>query len=160
MTDVVDKLTRSRMMAGIRGKNTRPEIILRRALHANGFRFRLHARRLPGKPDIVFPRYQAVCFVHGCFWHRHSQCRYAATPATRPEFWEAKFRANVAGDMRNRQILLEAGWRVAVVWECALRRRREGYLADRLGMWLRGQCQEFDSDRVLPPDGRKSAEKL
>lgn len=149
MTDVVDKATRSRMMAGIRGKNTRPEIILRRALHADGFRFRLHDTRLPGKPDLVFPRFGAVCFVHGCFWHRHAKCRYATNPATRPEFWEAKFQANVAGDKRNRQSLIEAGWRVAVVWECALKHGQEVRVAKKVGRWLRGKRSRFDSDQVV-----------
>ncbi len=121
MTDIVDSQTRSRMMAGIRGENTKPELALRRSLHALGFRYRLHAKGVPGKPDIVMPKYQAAIFVHGCFWHHHAGCRYATVPSTRPEFWSAKFDANVARDGAVRSALLERGWRVATVWECALR---------------------------------------
>lgn len=121
MSDIVDAQTRSRMMAGIRGKDTGPELALRKSLHARGFRYRLHARGLPGRPDIVMPKHRAVIFVHGCFWHRHAHCRFATTPLTRAGFWEAKFDANVARDERVRTKLLAAGWRVAVVWECALR---------------------------------------
>lgn len=122
MTDIVDQQTRSRMMSGIRGKNTKPELALRRALHARGFRFRLHSGKVHGRPDLVLPKHRAVVFVHGCFWHRHEGCRYATVPATRPEFWRAKFDANVARDNAIRTRLLEDGWRVATVWECALRK--------------------------------------
>lgn len=123
MTDIVNQETRSRMMAGIRGKDTRPEMILRKALHARGLRYRLHAADVPGRPDLVFPKYSAVVFVHGCFWHRHEGCRYATTPTTRPDFWKRKFAANVRRDRNVRCRLLSNGWRVAVVWECALRKR-------------------------------------
>ena len=149
MSDVVDQATRSRMMAGIRGKNTRPEIMLRRALHARGFRYRLHDKKLPGKPDIVFPRYGAVCLVHGCFWHRHPGCAYAYTPATRGEFWKAKLNANVARDKRKRQELLDIGWRVATVWECALRKGGEIKCALELDNWLRGTGVEFNTDLIV-----------
>lgn len=121
MADVVAPETRSRMMAGIRGRNTRPELSVRRALHAAGFRYRLNVAGLPGRPDIVLPRHRAVIFVHGCFWHRHPGCRYATTPATRPEFWAAKFDANIRRDREVRDRLVAAGWRVATVWECATR---------------------------------------
>ena len=121
MVDIVDKATRSRMMAGIKGSNTKPERDLRAALHARGFRYRLHANNIVGRPDLVFPKYRAVVFVHGCFWHRHDGCRYATTPATRPEFWKAKFAANVARDERVNRELLKCGWRVGTVWECRLR---------------------------------------
>jgi DNA mismatch endonuclease (patch repair protein) len=122
MTDVVDQQTRSRMMSGIRGKNTKPELVFRRALHSRGFRFRLHSAKVPGRPDLILPKHRAVVFVHGCFWHRHEGCRFATTPATRPEFWRAKFKANVARDSAVRAELHKIGWRVATVWECALRR--------------------------------------
>lgn len=122
MTDIVDQQTRSRMMAGIRGKNTKPELLLRRALHARGFRFRIHSSKVRGRPDIVLPKHRAVIFVHGCFWHRHEGCRYTTSPSTRPEFWQAKFDTNVARDSAVRTTLLESGWRVATVWECALRK--------------------------------------
>ena len=121
MVDIVDKATRSRMMAGIKGSNTKPERDLRAALHARGFRYRHHANNIVGRPDLVFPKYRAVVFVHGCFWHRHDGCRYATTPATRPEFWKAKFAANVARDERVNRELLKCGWRVGTVWECRLR---------------------------------------
>lgn len=121
MTDIVDKVTRSRMMAGIRGKDTRPEMVVRRALHARGFRYRLNVRSLPGAPDLVFPKRRAVIFIHGCYWHRHEGCRYATTPATNTEFWASKFAGNVARDARNVRDLRSAGWRVGIIWECALK---------------------------------------
>jgi len=137
VTDIVDKQTRSRMMSGIRGKNTKPELALRRALHAIGFRFRLHSKKLTGNPDIVLPKYRAVVFVHGCFWHRHKGCRYTTTPSTRPEFWQEKFKANVARDDAVRRMLLEDGWRVATVWECGLRKPdRVAATVNLLSAWL------------------------
>ncbi|WP_105514064.1 very short patch repair endonuclease [Defluviimonas denitrificans] len=137
MTDIVDQQTRSRMMSGIRGKNTKPELALRRALHARGFRFRLHSSKVHGRPDLVLPKHCAVVFVHGCFWHRHEGCRYTTVPATRPEFWRAKFDANVARDSAVRKKLLEDGWRVATVWECALRKTGQvSATTDRLAAWL------------------------
>lgn len=120
MTDVVDRATRSRMMSGIRGRDTKPEIIVRKYLHAAGLRFRLAPKNLPGKPDIVLSKYRTVVFVHGCFWHRHDGCKYAAVPATNPAFWRKKFEDNVARDLRVRTLLEALGWRVIVVWECAL----------------------------------------
>jgi DNA mismatch endonuclease, patch repair protein len=137
MADIVDSQTRSRMMAGIRGKNTKPELALRRSLHGLGFRYRLHAKGVLGKPDIVMPKYHAVIFVHGCFWHRHVGCRCTTYPTTRPEFWTAKFDANVARDAAVQSALLEAGWRVGIVWECAL--RTEASIAqtrDIVAAWL------------------------
>ena len=137
MTDIVDQQTRSRMMSGIRGKNTKPELALRRALHARGFRFRLHSGKVYGRPDLVLPKHRAVIFVHGCFWHRHEGCRYTTVPATRPEFWRAKFDVNVARDRAVRKKLLEDGWRVATVWECALRKPGQiSATTDRLAAWL------------------------
>ena len=108
-------------MAGIKGKNTVPELVLRQAMHKRGFRFRLHVKQLPGGPDLLFPKYKAAVFVHGCFWHRHSNCRYATTPATRTEFWQTKFTANVARDSLSVMALVKSGWRVAIIWECSLR---------------------------------------
>jgi DNA mismatch endonuclease (patch repair protein) len=128
MTDIVDSSTRSRMMAGIQGKDTTPEMQIRRGLHALGFRFRLHDRKLPGRPDLVLPGYRAVIFVHGCFWHHHPGCHYATMPATRPDFWQKKFRENRERDARNRQKLEEQGWRVFTVWECGLKHDPEGVL--------------------------------
>ena len=145
MTDVVDRAVRSRMMAGIGGRNTKPELVLRRALHARGLRYRLHDRSLPGTPDLVFKRFGAVCFVHGCFWHRHAECPYATSPATRPDFWQNKFRANVERDRRVRNDLLKAGWRVALVWECALRKDGAESTSLTLDHWLRGAEREFET---------------
>ena len=137
MIDIVDPATRSRMMAGIRGKDTQPEMALRRALHARGFRYRLHANWIPGRPDMLFPKFNAVVFVHGCFWHRHQGCRYATTPATRAEFWQSKFTANVARDDNVRGTLLRAGWRVATVWQCALRKADQvAAVAELMKVWL------------------------
>lgn len=121
MTDVVDQQTRSRMMAGIKGRDTKPELAVRSYLHAAGLRFRLHDKHLPGRPDIVLRRYRTVVFVHGCFWHRHPGCRYATVPASRQEFWSSKFASNVERDRRDVASLEELGWRVITVWECETR---------------------------------------
>jgi DNA mismatch endonuclease (patch repair protein) len=115
--DVVSPETRSRMMSGIRGKNTLPELAVRSAAHRLGLRFRLHRRDLPGRPDLIFPKYRTALFVHGCFWHRHD-CGLAATPKTRPNFWAEKFERNVERDGRNQRLLEGLGWRVVVIWEC------------------------------------------
>lgn len=121
MTDIVGPSTRSRMMSAIGGKNTQPELRVRRYLHAAGLRYSLHRRDLTGRPDIVLPAFRSVVFVHGCFWHRHPGCRYATTPETRHDFWEKKFRGNVARDELVSGRLREAGWRVLVIWECETR---------------------------------------
>jgi DNA mismatch endonuclease, patch repair protein len=120
--DVLSPAQRKLNMSRIRGKDTKPELSLRRYLHAAGFRYRIHHTTLPGKPDIVFPRYHVVAFVHGCFWHGHD-CPNFKLPLTRPEFWQAKIEANKARDQRTRLELLCSGWRVLIVWECALKGR-------------------------------------
>ncbi|MFW2545571.1 very short patch repair endonuclease [Primorskyibacter sp. 2E107] len=120
MTDVVDKTTRSRMMAGIRATNTKPEMLVRRALHARGFRFRIHDKRLPGRPDVVLPKWKTAIQVHGCFWHRHSGCAKATNPSSNASFWAKKFQANVERDAVAVEGLMEKGWRILVVWECSL----------------------------------------
>lgn len=140
MADIVDRKTRSRMMSAIRGKDTKPELALRRMLHAKGFRYRLHDQRLPGKPDIVLPKYQAIIFVHGCFWHRHAACKYAYNPKSREEFWQSKFASNVTRDSRHREQLLSQGWRVCIVWECSLRSLPDS-CAGVVGDWLKDMCQ-------------------
>src|ERR1700710_200975 len=122
MADVVSSEVRSRMMAGIRGTNTAPEMILRCALHAEGFRYRLHDRRLPGKPDMVFSRHHAVIFAHGCFWHGHD-CHLFKWPSTRSDFWKAKIERNRVVDARVASELAALGWRCGHVWECALKGR-------------------------------------
>lgn len=140
MIDVVDAATRSRMMSGIRGKDTRPEMILRRGLHARGFRFRLHDRRLPGTPDIVLPARRAVIFVHGCYWHGHG-CHLFRLPATRREFWQAKIEGNVARDAAAESALVAGGWRVLTVWECALKGRERlpvEAVLERAADWIVG----------------------
>lgn len=121
MPEKISPGTRSRMMSGIRGKNTRPEMLVRSFLHRNGFRFRLHHPGLPGRPDVVLPRWNVVVFVHGCFWHGHAGCRYFRLPKTRADFWEAKITANNDRDTAATLALSKADWRVATVWECALR---------------------------------------
>lgn len=118
MVDVVDKITRSRMMAGIRGHDTKPEIAVRKFLHGAGFRFRLSPSNLIGKPDIVLPKYKAVVFVHGCYWHRHSGCIYATTPKTNVKFWINKFDSNVERDKTVISHLKKDGWKVIVIWGC------------------------------------------
>ncbi|WP_224789963.1 very short patch repair endonuclease [Pseudomonas fluorescens] len=110
--------SRSDIMRAVKRAHTRPEIVVRQTLHALGFRFRLHRRDLPGSPDIVLPKFRTVVFVHGCFWHRHSDCRYATTPKSRQEYWLPKFEANVERDARKEAQLRELGWRVLVMWEC------------------------------------------
>lgn len=136
MTDIVDKETRSRMMSAIRGKDTRPEMTVRRALHSNGFRYRLHVKDLPGKPDIVLPKYKAVIFIHGCFWHRHEGCHYAATPASRRDFWVSKLEANRRRDQDNHTKLADAGWRIFVVWESSSSMTRPARLPNSLRPYL------------------------
>jgi DNA mismatch endonuclease (patch repair protein) len=120
--DVVTQAQRSTMMAGIRGRNTRPEMAVRRAVHRLGYRYRLHGRDLPGTPDLIFPRLRKCLFVHGCFWHRHAGCRLAYEPKSNGEFWHRKFRANVARDERTTTELKEHGWEVVTVWECEVRK--------------------------------------
>ena len=137
MADVVDPATRSRMMSGIRGKNTKPEMMIRRGLHARGFRYRLHCQ-LPGKPDICLAKYRAVIFVHGCFWHGHD-CHLFRWPSTRPDFWRKKIERNRAVDERALAALKANGWRTATVWECVLKgagRRPADMTLDCLSRWL------------------------
>ena len=121
MTDTVDSATRSAIMARVRARDTKPEMIVRRIAHGLGFRFRLHRRDLPGSPDLVFPRHKAVIMVHGCFWHRHAGCKYATTPRTREGYWKNKFHGNVVRDRRNEAELSDLGWRVMTIWECETR---------------------------------------
>ncbi len=137
MADVFDAATRSRTMAAVKGRNTSPELRLRRALHAMGLRYSLHSRRLPGRPDLVLPRFRAAIFVHGCFWHRHAGCPRATTPATRLDYWLPKLVRNVERDAEALAALRAAGWRTAVVWECALGARAAPAAAEAAARWLR-----------------------
>lgn len=131
-------------MAGIRGSHTKPELMIRRGLHAKGFRFRLHCRGLPGKPDLVLPRYRAAIFVHGCFWHRH-ECQLFKWPKSRVEFWRDKIEGNRARDNRAEAALRANGWRVLKVWECSLRgpsRLQPEQVIEQAASWLRSNEQE------------------
>ncbi|RZB35059.1 MAG: DNA mismatch endonuclease, patch repair protein [Desulfobacteraceae bacterium Eth-SRB1] len=119
----MDKLTpehRSWNMSRIRSGNTKPELLVRSLLHRMGYRFRLHRKDLPGKPDIVLPKYRTVIFVHGCFWHRHEDCKYAYIPKSRREFWDNKFKTNIERDKKVNQKLMNLGWKVNIIWECEL----------------------------------------
>ncbi len=152
--DVVDTATRSRMMAGIKGKNTMPELQVRRFLHAKGFRYRLHDRSLPGRPDLVFPRRHAVILVHGCFWHGHD-CRFFKWPATRPEFWREKISDNRERDKRDICRLKNLGWRVLIIWECAVKTAPKTRVVDTLEAvveWLNGD-ETFSELRETNDDG-------
>jgi DNA mismatch endonuclease (patch repair protein) len=122
VADIVDKATRSRMMAGIRSTNTKGEVQLRSALHRLGFRFRLHDRKLPGRPDIVLPKYRSVILINGCFWHGHT-CSLFKWPSTREDFWRNKIESNVARDQSAIAKLIALGWRVGVIWECSWKGR-------------------------------------
>lgn len=139
MTDVVDTAKRRKMMANIRAKDTKPELIIRKELHKAGFRYRLHAKTISGKPDLVFPKYNAVIFVNGCFWHRHD-CHLFKWPKTRIEFWTSKLTANSERDRRNIALLLKTGWRVLQIWECALKGKHRlpmEAVIDFTSSWLR-----------------------
>lgn len=138
MPDIVDPETRSRMMSGIKAKNTKPELMVRKALHARGFRYRLHDPKVAGKPDMVFPKLKAVIFVNGCFWHGHD-CYLHKLPATRREFWKAKIERNRQRDDTVRKTLQDTGWRVLTIWECALRGREKiglDAVVDHVVGWL------------------------
>ncbi|WP_160255639.1 very short patch repair endonuclease [Acinetobacter indicus] len=140
MVDIVDSSTRSRMMAGIKGSNTKPELIVRSLLHKNGFRFRLHVKDLPGKPDIVLPKYRAIIFIHGCFWHGHQGCHLFKLPTTRPDFWEAKIKRNQLNDSKIIDLLLAKNWRICIVWECSIRgaKKSPDKVVNTIIDWLSG----------------------
>lgn len=137
MVDSLSKKHRSWNMSRIQAKNTKPEMIVRSMIHKWGFRFSLHRKDLPGKPDIVLPKYETVIFVHGCFWHRHPRCKYAYTPKSRVEFWEQKFTDNVKRDRRNRRELRKLGWDAVIVWECLTKDvdKLAAYLERKLYDW-------------------------
>lgn len=157
VADIVDKATRSRMMAGIRGKDTRPELAVRKALHRRGFRYRLHDRKLPGKPDMSFPRYRAAIFVNGCFWHGHD-CHLFKWPASRADFWKKKILRNRQKDRENIDALGKLGWRVLTIWECALKGRASHSMddiVDKVALWLEsGKGHGEISGKELVPSGK------
>jgi len=144
VADIVDTETRSRMMARIKGRDTKPELALRKALHKMGFRYRIHLSVLPGRPDLVLPKHNAALFVHGCFWHRHPGCTFSTTPKSNQKFWKDKFEATVRRDARIITELIAAGWRVAIVWECALRPSSMDKTLKKIINWLsssKRQCE-------------------
>lgn len=146
MADIVSPVIRSRMMAGIKGTNTKPELVLRKGLHARGLRFRLNRRDLPGAPDLAFPGRCAVLLAHGCFWHGHG-CHLFKWPSSRPEFWRTKINRNVERDKEVRQQLLERGWRVGVIWECAMKGRTHRPLdeiLDSCAAWLASEAEVLE----------------
>ena len=150
MPDIVSPEVRSRMMSGIRSKNTRQEVVIRKALHAAGFRYRLHRKDLPGTPDITLSRYRAVIFVHGCFWHGHD-CSLFRLPSSNSASWSAKIASNQHRDADVSQSLLTAGWRVCTVWECALRgahKKTLGQIIEAVCEWLisNGDCLEIQGN--------------
>lgn len=143
--DIVDKVTRSRMMSSIRGYNTKPEMIVRKYLHSRGFRYRLHRKDFPGRPDLVLKKYNIVIFVHGCFWHKHRNCHYASLPKSRPKFWAAKLESNVEHDKRAVIDCLKLGWRVLIIWECGTKHMLEKFatMIELINHGFRGTVAEW-----------------
>ncbi len=147
MVDVVNKETRSRMMSGIRSKDTKPEILLRKELHKAGFRFQLSTKVGKIKPDIVLVKYKAAIFTHGCYWHRHPKCKLAYLPKSKIDFWNKKFSDNVDRDKRVLDELLNSGWRVAIVWECVTRNKPEfQHSIELLSDWIRSENVLFETE--------------
>ncbi|SOH95514.1 T/G mismatch-specific endonuclease [Monaibacterium marinum] len=147
MADIVSSEVRSRMMSGIKGKDTKPEILVRQLLHRAGYRFRLHRKDLPGRPDIVLSRYNAALFVNGCYWHGHEDCHLFRLPKSRQEFWKAKISGNQARDLRKQTELFELGWRVGVVWECTLKGKTalgHDCILRRLEEFIRGDIPFYE----------------
>jgi DNA mismatch endonuclease (patch repair protein) len=145
MVDRISPARRSENMGRIKGRNTAPEINVRRILHRLGYRFRLHRKDLPGSPDLVLPKYHAVIFVHGCFWHRHGGCKFSYTPKTRTEFWSEKFAKNVERDRVAVESLLEHGWKVLVMWECES--KNDTFVAEAIHNFLNGSVNERRPDK-------------
>lgn len=145
MADNVSRQKRSEMMSGIRGTDTKPELIIRSALHRLGYRFKLHDRTLPGSPDLVLPKYNSIIQIHGCFWHGHD-CHLFKWPSTRAEFWRQKITDNRQRDKKNLSILKDKGWRVLVIWECAMKGKLKlpyDEVISRTSEWLHSECQEL-----------------
>jgi len=146
VADVVDRKTRSRMMSGIRGKDTKPELIIRKILHALGFRYKLHDKQLPGSPDMVFPKYKAVIFVNGCFWHGHN-CHLFKWPSSREEFWHNKITRTQEKDKENIEELLQENWRVLQIWECAIKGKERlptEKIIEKVSFWLKSSQTQLD----------------
>lgn len=136
MADVHNKETRSFNMSRIKGKNTKPEMLVRQFLHAKGFRYRLHVKDLPGKPDIVLQKYKTAIFIQGCFWHGHDQCKYYVVPKTKTDWWLTKINGNKAKDIINIELLRKASWRVIEIWECELKPKQKSNTLDNLLAYL------------------------
>ena len=147
--DIVNKQTRSKMMSNIKSKNTKPEIIVRSLLHQKGFRFRLHDKKLPGKPDIVLKKYNAVVFIHGCYWHRHENCKLTSTPKQNAEFWNKKFSDNIRRDNEVYYQLKKLGWRTAIIWECCIRDKKNlSDTIDLLASWIKSDREYIEIPTV------------
>lgn len=142
MADRITKEHRSWNMSRIRSGDTKPERLVRSLLHRAGYRFRIRVNALPGRPDIVLPKYRTAIFVHGCFWHRHAECRYAYTPKSRTNFWEEKFKATVERDRKKTDELRSVGWRVIVVWECELKKNAQAV--------INKICEELKGEQDVP----------
>lgn len=146
MADIVSRQKRSEMMAGIRGKDTSPELLIRKALHTRGLRYRIHDKSLPGKPDLVFRKYRAVVMINGCFWHGHD-CHLFKWPSTRPEFWKNKIGRNREKDGEVRQQLSDARWRILIVWECAIKGKTRvdfNVLISRIEEWIASEDSDMN----------------
>lgn len=155
MADIVDRPTRSRMMSGFGTKDTKPELIIRKALHHRGFRYRLNCRDIPGKPDIVLQKYKAIIFVHGCFWHQHN-CHLFKWPSSNTEFWNKKLTHNRLHDERIHSRLIEDGWRIATIWECSLRSAQRlpiDWIVRRLSDWLEKETTTTLEIKGMPHGG-------
>lgn len=144
MPDIVSKKKRSEMMSGISSKNTIPELVVRSCLHHAGYRFRVHRSDLPGSPDIVMSKYKLVIFVNGCFWHRHTGCKFAYHPKTREEFWQNKFLQNVLRDEKNILRLLESGWKVLIIWECFLKKKNKSFITEMLENAIHSEAEYYE----------------
>lgn len=144
MSNSAAKMSRSEMMSRTGSKDTKPELVVRRGLHAQGYRYRLHNRELPGKPDIVLSKFRAVIFVHGCFWHAHQNCKFFTLPKTNAAFWQEKLRGNRERDQLSQRRLNESGWRVMIVWECATRKLPTDRVIDAISKWLLSDRSFFE----------------
>ena len=148
MVDIVSPKTRSRMMSGIKGKDTKPEIIIRKELHARGYRYKLHDKKLVGRPDLVLPKYMAVIFINGCFWHGHD-CHLFKWPKSRKDFWYQKISSTKERDIKTKKTLADLGWRQLIIWECAIKGKRRiplNILIDTVVEWLESNKKTFNID--------------
>jgi len=150
MADTMTKEQRHYVMSRIRGKDTRPEMLVREYLHSKGFRYSLHRRNLPGSPDLVLRKYHTVIFVNGCFWHGHPGCEYATSPKTRPEYWAEKIRRNKERDAADIELLNQKGWNVIVIWECELKKKQREATLERLEKQLRIQLEPESIAHITP----------